>query len=179
MFLAQRKRYFPLPDYELKVGEVEMRLYGKVIDLEYTRLLARNEELSLPDVMLLDRVQKEKKITSDQAKRLKAIGCLEGRRPNYYLSASVADLMDTQVDYIRQRGLDDSFFKELILSFLKEYEKASRRDIDNLLINKLPDVLSEEQKKNRIKTLLAALKKKGDIYNAGNRRNSEWRLVKE
>lgn len=102
-------------NYEIEGGEVTMRLYGKVIDIEYTRLLARNEDLSLADVMLLDRVQKGKEISLEEAKRLKAIGCLEGRRPNYHLSASIAEAIQGKADYVRTRGLNDNHYKALII----------------------------------------------------------------
>ena len=170
---------FPLPDYDLSNEEVEMHLYGEVIDLEYTRLLARNEDLSLEDVMILDRVQKGKVISTKQAKHLKSMGCLEGRKPNYHLSASVASLIDQKADYIRQKGLDDSFYQELILSLIREYTFVDRREIDKLIYPKLPDILDEKQKKIKIKTLLAALKRKGLISNTGTRRHPKWALTSQ
>jgi len=177
MFLAQRKRYFPLPDYELEAREVAMRLYGKVIDLEYTRLLARNEDLSLPDVMLLDRVQKGKEISTEEAKRLKAIGCLEGRRPNYHLSASVAEAIQEKADYVKTRGLNDVHYKALIIEMVKKFGSVSRQEVDNLLFDNLPGVLDDKQKKIKISTLLRSLRKEGIITNTGTRRKSQWTLL--
>lgn len=45
-------------------------------------------------------------------------------------------------------------YKEKILQFIKTYGKATRKDIDDLLFEQMPNVLSEEQKKRRIKYLL-------------------------
>ena len=45
----------------------------------------------------------------------------------------------------------------------KKFGAASRREIDELLMNKLSDVLSAEQKKNKIKNLLYSLAKSNVI----------------
>ena len=58
MFLAQKKRCFPLPDYDFSNHEVRMKLYGKILDINYTRRLL-NEDLPLSEVFELDRKQKE------------------------------------------------------------------------------------------------------------------------
>lgn len=178
MFLAQRKRYFPLPDYELRAGEVEMRLYGKVIDLEYTRLLARHEDLSLPDVMLLDRVQKDKEISLEEATRLKAIGCLEGRRPNYHLSAKISVVIGEKATYIKNRGFDDNHYKTMIMSMIEEFGSASKQEIRELIYDKLPDILNDSQKKNKVNTLITALRRSGSIVNHGSKPKPEWKLNK-
>lgn len=58
MFLAQKKRCFPLPDYDFSNHEVRMKLYGKLLDINYTKRLL-NEDLPLSEVFELDRKQKE------------------------------------------------------------------------------------------------------------------------
>ncbi|MBQ8680586.1 MAG: putative DNA binding domain-containing protein [Treponema sp.] len=58
MFLAQKKRCFPLPDYDFSNHEVRMKLYGKVLDINYTKRLL-NEDLSLSEVFALDKQQKK------------------------------------------------------------------------------------------------------------------------
>ena len=58
MFLAQKKRCFPLPDYDFSNHEVRMKLYGKVLDINYTKRLL-TEDLSLSEVFELDRKQKK------------------------------------------------------------------------------------------------------------------------
>ena len=58
MFLAQKKRCFPLPDYDFSNHEVRMKLYGKLLDINYTKRLL-NEDLPLSEVFELDRTQKK------------------------------------------------------------------------------------------------------------------------
>lgn len=46
---------------------------------------------------------------------------------------------------------------------LKQYKKAKKKDIRKLLWDKLPNILSDAQKENKIHNLLASLKKQGII----------------
>jgi hypothetical protein len=56
-------------------------LTGKVLDMEYARVLARNPELSLDEIILLDKVQKRKSLTDDELKQLRTKGLIEGKKP--------------------------------------------------------------------------------------------------
>ena len=64
MFLAQKKRCFPLPDYDFSNHEVRMKLYGKVLDINYTKRLL-TEDLSLSEVFELDGKQKKAHATNN------------------------------------------------------------------------------------------------------------------
>ena len=81
MFLIQKKRYFPLPEYELQDNRVQVTITGRVVDIAYTRKLAEYPDLTLEDILMLDRVQKRKPLTDEQTKHLKALGLIEGRKP--------------------------------------------------------------------------------------------------
>ena len=174
MFLIQKKRFFPLPEYDLGNNRVQVTMTGKVVDLAYARKLAQCPDLSLEEILLLDRVQKGKKITDEQAKNLKKQGHIEGRKPNYHISARVAERSDGRAQYIRNRALDDQHYKQLILEYLQKFESAKRLDIEQLLLDKLPDVLDENQKMNKVKNLLQNMKKQGVIEPEG----KLWRMSK-
>lgn len=62
----------------------------KVVDVNYARKLAELKELSLQEIMLLDKVAKNKSISNDEAHQLKSKNLIEGRKPNYHISSSVA-----------------------------------------------------------------------------------------
>ena len=56
----QRRRFLPMPDYDLSdPSEVKLTIHGAVIDEAYTRLMMVRTDLSLEDVLALDRVQKK------------------------------------------------------------------------------------------------------------------------
>ncbi len=59
-----------------------------------------------------------------------------------------------------------------------KYKSACRKDIEELLMDKLPDVLSEEQKKRKVGKLLFVMsKKEGLIKNIGSRKSPKWVIV--
>ncbi|HDH00932.1 MAG TPA: transcriptional regulator, partial [Nitrospirae bacterium] len=72
MFILQRNRHFPMPDYDLKEPDkVKVRIIGKVIDENYTKMLINKTDLSLKTVICLDKVQKKIKLSRDEHKLLK------------------------------------------------------------------------------------------------------------
>ncbi len=94
MFTLQRQRSFPMPDYELSdPTKVVVRLTGRVHDENYTQLLMRQTEIDLMDVIALDKVQKKRPLDDETFKRLKARKLIEGRRPNIFISAKIADVI--------------------------------------------------------------------------------------
>lgn len=80
----------------------------------------------------------------------------QGRLGSLYLSASVAKSIENQAGYIKNKGLDDQYYKTLIIEYLKQYSKANRKEnrkeISKLLWDKLPDSLSDDQKNIRFTT---------------------------
>lgn len=107
IYQAQKKRSFPMPDYNLTTPqEVQVQITGKVIDEKYTRMLMARADLDLWDVIALDKVQKGKPLTEDEFRSLKTKKLVEGRRPNLFVSAEVAAATETQAEYIKKRAFD-------------------------------------------------------------------------
>ncbi|WLH23587.1 putative DNA binding domain-containing protein [Pseudomonas sp. FP215] len=179
MTLSQRKRYFPLPDYsKSNANKVVLEIYGHVIDENYTRLLLEHQDLPLNTVMLLDRVQKKQPITDDAAAMLRKQGLIEGRKPNYYAAAQIAQTTDNKGDYIRNRAFNDAYYKDTILAYLAQYGSATRRDIDVLILDKLSNVLDEKQKQNKLRNLLHAMSKRDKtIVKRGSSQQGRWTLI--
>lgn len=178
MYRGQVKRYFPLPDYDLsQSGAVKMTLYGGVVDPAYSRLLIQKTDLPLADVLALDRVQKKLPIPNDAAARLRKAGLIEGRKPNLHVSALVADATANKADYIRTRTQDDEFYAKLLTDYLKQFGQADRTEINKLLIDKLSDALSQEQKEVKIGNLLTKLRRNKRILNMGTRSQPLWKLA--
>lgn len=163
MFSIQRDRFFPLPEFVLENDAVQLTVTGRVLDLNYARKLAQTPELSLDDIILLDKVQKRNLLSSEEVKYLKKQKLIEGRKPNFFISAKVAKHSSGKTEYIRNRGLDDQHYKKLICEYVQKFGVAKRSDINKLLLDKLPDVLTSEQKDNKIKNMLQSLKKEGFI----------------
>ena len=178
VFKNQRERFFPLPEYDLAGGKVVVTIEGKVLDMEFARILATNDSLSLDDIMMLDRVQKKKRISAGEVGHLKKLGLIEGRKPNLFLSPKVVAHTKNEMlkaDYLHNRSIDDSHFRNLILDYLKKFGGAKRSAIEVLLVPKLSDVMNPNQKKKKIGNLLTSLRKKNLIVQNAVR---IWVLVK-
>lgn len=176
MFLLQRKRFFPMPSYELSNPEiVKVSIIGKIIDPKYTQVLIENTGLSLETVIALDKVQKKIKLTDKEFKDIKAQKLVEGRSPSLFVAAKVAGITGDKSTYIKNRAFDDGYYKKMVLAYIDQYRSADRNEIDNLLIDKISDVLSDEQKRNKVRNLLYGMSKKdGSIKNIGTVRKPKW-----
>jgi len=178
MHIGQARRYFPMPDYDLSdPNAVKMTIHGSVVDPAYSRLLIQKTDLPLAEIMALDRVQKRLPLTEAMIKRLRRSGLIEGRKPNLHVSASVAKMTADKADYIRTRAQDDDYYCKLITDYLSKFGKASRKEIDQLLANKLSDALDAEQKLNKIANLLTKLRRRGAIVNTGSNKKPSWVLA--
>lgn len=178
MYQEQKRRFYPLPDFDLTDPEsVKVTIHGKVIDPNYTALLMEKKELPLRLVILLDQVQKRQGISKDDAKMLRRQKLVEGRYPNIYVASHLAISTDKKAQYIKNRAFDDAHYKDLVIQYLRKYGEASRQDIDALLMDKLSNVLSREQKENKIRNLLHQMSKQDrSIRNIGAGRRSIWVL---
>ena len=178
MFLEQKKRFFPLPDYSKSVSDkVILEIYGQEIDVNYSKMLIENKSLDLKTVILLDRVQKKLPITKDAVEYLKKQKLIEGRSPNFYVSASIAKATGKMAQYIKNKAFDDRYFKDMLLEYIRKNGQATKEEIDGLILDKLPAVLDKLQRKNKIKNLVYALSKKEQaIENQGTKRFPVWKL---
>lgn len=178
MHLGQARRFFPMPDYDLSEPQaVRMTIHGRVVDPAYSRLLIQKTDLALVDILALDRVQKRLPLDAAMVKHLRKAGLIEGKRPNLYVSATVAKATASKADYIRTRGQDDAFYKQMIIDLLTQFGSATRKDIDQLLSNKLSDALDDAQKETKIGRLLTSLRRAERIKNDGSRKAPVWVLA--
>ena len=174
----QKAKYFPMPDYNVSSGtQVEVTIYGKTLNDSYMHILYDHQDLDLQTVFLLDRIQKGLPVEKEDVDRLRGQKLVEGRMTSLYLSASAAKSIDESATYIKNKGFDDKYYKDLIVEYLKQYGKAKKKDIRELLWDKLPDALSDAQKEHKVSNLLAALRKTNVIdTDSANQQRSCWVL---
>ena len=91
---------------------------------------------------------------------------IEGRKPNLFIAKPVAQQLDQKTAYSNNKGFEDSYYCDLIL----------KKEITELLWNKLPDVLSESQKHSKVRNLLTKLRKQDKIRNVSKGIHSDWFL---
>lgn len=178
MTIEQRKRFFPLPDYSKSdKTHVVLEIFGHSLDENYSLMLLENQDLDINTVILLDRVQKHSPISDEAAAYLRRRKLIEGRKPNYLIAAHLAEKTETKADYIKNKGLDDRYYKSLVLEYLKRYKKAQKQDIVDLLLDKLPDVLDKQKKANKIRNLIQSMSRRdGTIERIGSSQKGYWRI---
>jgi ATP-dependent DNA helicase RecG len=181
MFETQRERFFPLPDYSFDTTDqghprVEVAISGNILDVKYTHMLMRRSDLDLRRVLLLDRVQKGRALSADEVRELKQLKLIEGRSPNFFVSAKVAEWAGEKARYIRNRGFDERYYRSLVTDYLEKYGRATRQDVDALLLGKLPEVLDAAQKAHKVRNLLQAMRRDGLIHREGPKATGVWCL---
>lgn len=122
--------------------------------MEYARLLAKNKDLTLEEIIMLDKVQKKNPLTEVEEKHLKNKKLIEGRKPNYYIGLKVASKTGQKAAYSKNKAFDKSYYLDLILKSIREHSSLERKDIDELLWNKLPDWMAR-RKQSLPKALLS------------------------
>ncbi len=180
VYRIQKDKFFPMPDYDLtSEAQVSVRVYGKILNERYTYILFNHPELDLETVYLLDQVQKGKgnSLNKEAVAFLRKHKLIEGRINSLYLSAEVSQAIDDEAGYIKNKAFDDQYYKDMIVKYIQQYGKAKKKDIRNLLWDKLPDVLSETQKEYKIGNLLSSLKNAGIICaDSHNQQRAYWIL---
>ncbi|KPQ13090.1 MAG: RecG-like ATP-dependent DNA helicase, partial [Algoriphagus marincola HL-49] len=177
IFYFQRERFFPMPDYDLSDGKVKVTISGKILDMEYARMLARNKDLTLDEIIMLDKVQKKKILTDFEEKHLRSRKLIEGRKPNFYIGIKVAQKMGQKASYSKNKAFDKSYYLDLIVKAIVEHGSLNRKDVDELLWKKLPDWMTDKQRKIKINHLLSELRRKEKIRNEGSFSKPNWVLI--
>jgi len=178
MFYKQKERHFPLPDYEIDESkpEVNVTIYGKVIDEKYVELLKHNPSISLKECIWLDAIQKHRPITPAAVKILKDRKLIEGRNPNYYISRKVAQKTKQLAEYTQKKGLDRDKLINMILQYVENAEQSGVMldEIYEYMKETLPKDSSPAAKKRKLGNLLNWIKGQGKIQPKG----KKWYPVK-
>jgi len=97
MFEYQKQRCFPMPEYNFTNKRVELKIFGKVLDMKFAKILTLNPDLNLHDTIMLDKVHKNKELQEEEIKHLRNQGFVEGRKPNFHLSAKTVRLLSDEL----------------------------------------------------------------------------------
>lgn len=179
IYLAQIRKFFPAPDYRTDNREVSVTIYGKIIDERFSQILME-KDLDFPTTLLLDRIQKNLPVGNEDVKILKKQNLIEGRKPRYFIAAEIASATNQKEKYIKNRAFSKQQYKAWVLEYLDKFKEMSRKDIDEILMGYLSDILSIEAKKKKIDNLLQEMSKKDKaIKNCGTFRSPKWRRLGE
>lgn len=177
MFLGQAGKFRPLPVYEVEGPDhVVLKLPGRIIDENYSRALLSNPDLQLPDIIALDRVQKGMSIPDGTAQQLRRRNLIEGRKPKYHVAARLVSTTDQKATYIRNRQQTDDHYRKLVTDYLHEWNEATLQEVKKLLLPLLPQILSDDQKHNKVRNLLSAMRRDGLVRTSGATLGAKWML---
>jgi len=132
-------------------------------------------DLTLEEIVLLDKVQKKHTLSDAETKRLRSKKLIEGKRPNLHISSTVAKYTNQEDEYIKLKGIHDDYAKTMLIEYLQVRGEAKKSDFVKALASKLPDILSQQQKENKIKNYLQDLRHEGLIVNSG----KYWKMAKD
>ncbi len=183
---STNKAFLPAPSANFDLQDrFEYTIYGSEIDPIFTKILIEKKDLDIGIILLLDRVQKYSKniinrpIITDQFQILKKLKLVEGRYPKIYLSAEIMEVLDQKEEYINNKGFDEIYYIDLILSYMEKYSNALRINISRLLENKLPD--DGTNKYEKVSNLLRKMKNKNiiEVDKTNGFQNSTWKLTSD
>ena len=167
IFYKQKERHFPMPDYEINenVPEVNVKIYGRLIDEKYVELLKRDSSLSLKECIWLDAIQKGRPVTDEALRILNRKRLIEGHKPNYIISQSVAQKTHQLPEYTKQKGLDKAKLINMLQQIIENAGESGilLNDIYEYMKDTLPSTKSVEAKKRTLRYLLQHLKERGVI----------------
>ena len=177
IFEIQRDRFFPLPDYDFNNKKIKVTVTGKVIDLEYAKLLANKNDLNLYEIYLLDKVQKNKNISADEARILKQKKYIDGKKGHYFISAAIAEVTGEKIAYTKNKGFSTKIYSDILLESLQHHKKGlSRKEVEEILLHQFPESLNMSEKKVKLTGILTKLRKEEKIYNSGTDSKPSWTL---
>jgi len=127
-------------------------------------------------------VQKKLRIADEQAAILRKAKLIEGRKPNFFVCAHIADATDTRAEYTRNKGLNDHYYKTFVLQHIQKFKSVPASEVRTLLLDKLPASLTEQQKLAKVKNLLTALRVSGldgqKITATSPGKGAKWSILK-
>ena len=97
---------------------------------------------------------------------------------NIFVSFKVAKAVGEETSYIRNKGLDESVCRSLVLKALSLKPSTMLELLDVLDRGALSAILTSAQKARKVSNLLQKMKAEGIIEPSGPRNKAKWHIVK-
>jgi ATP-dependent DNA helicase RecG len=169
IFTIQRDRLFPLPDYDISdETHTKVTVYGELIDENYTNILYSNPDLSLEDVIALDKIQKKQPVSETKITHLREMKLLTENTSDNTAKFAQAGGMTGGTTGGMTGGMALSETQIKILNLIKDNPKISFKKMEEILeIN-----ISALQKH------IEKLKQQGIITREGAAFGGYWQIIK-
>jgi ATP-dependent DNA helicase RecG len=145
MFAKQKERFFPMPDYDISdKTRTRVTITGEIINDNYAHQLKTRPELSLIDVIALDKVQRKQTVTGEEVNRLRELKLITGL-PSALQIIGYYPVISYQE------------YKQMILDLIIQKGSATRDDIVNLIMPTLSPDIPIEKRQRKISNITANL----------------------
>lgn len=122
--------------------------------------------------------QKTNAFSQPALAHLRAMRYVEGRGKQIRISSRIATMTEQKAEYIQMRATEDANLKRMVLDYLSHFGSASRKDIEKLLLGKMHEALTDDEKMTKVGNLLTSLRVHKKIENIGSRKKPQWVLFK-
>jgi ATP-dependent DNA helicase RecG len=156
-----------MPTYDISdENHTEVTIHGELVNENYSRQLKKHPELSLDDVIALDKVQKKIPISVTEIQHLRDLK----------LVAGTASELQVAGNYVKISYQD---YKQMILDLIAQNGSATRDDIVAMIMPTLsPDIPVEKRQKKISNIIVEISTKDKKIVNISNSVKSPvWTLA--
>ena len=86
-------------------------------------------------------------------------------------------MTEPHTDLPRKVREDGRRYRQLIIDYLEKFSGASRKEINDFMVDEIRGQLSQEEKIAKITNLLTYMRRNGAIRNCGTTKNSSWMII--
>jgi len=159
-----------MPTYDISdETHTKVTVYGELINENYTYQLYAHPELTIEDVITLDKVQKKQEISEEALNRLRLLKMVKGRSTSLEI-----------IGISKPEKASNKDYKQMILNLIAEKGSVSKEEIEKTLIPVLPTELTITKKKKKISNLITELSlQEAKITNiSSSKKFAIWQIAK-
>lgn len=176
MFHKQIERLFPVPEYVLTEGHVQVTIQGKVLDYAFAFNLF-SHRLQPAEISLLYDVFMKRRVEREGADYLRAKGLVTGRFPNIRLASFLGEgTRDTELgqDILRRQEMSKETYIAHIRDLLQDARPRSRAEIMAAIQHHFHADYDRHTMERKMSNILRDMHKMGIISKEGSNRYAKW-----
>lgn len=178
MFHKQIERLFPVPEYVLTEGHVQVTIQGKVLDYAFAFNLL-SHHLQPAEISLLYDVFMKRRVEKEGADYLRAMGLVSGRFPNIRLASFLGEgTRDTELgqNILRRQEMSKDTYIAHIRDLLQDARPRSRAEIIAAIQHHFPADYDKRCMERKMSNILRDMLKLGIVSKVGSTNAAKWSM---
>lgn len=178
MFHKQIERLFPVPEYILSEGHVQVTIQGKVLDYAFAFNLFTHH-LQPAEISLLYDVFMKRRVEKEGADYLRAKGLVTGRFPHIRLASFLGEgTRDTELgqNILRRQDMSKETYIAHIRDVLQDARPRSRAEIMAAIQHHFPADFDKHSMERKMSRILHDMLETGIISKEGSTNAAKWFL---